>query len=166
MRWELVIEGQSAAVRRLYRSRRLAESHAAGARSQGRTATVHPYQEGFRKPREAHRRLTHGPWNTLPDPTSIAREVWEYLYDEPWPVGWRVAWVGFMRGAGGLCSYSTGRILLSYGDARRRTGVPLAILVHEFVHLRGFVRHNAEFYQAEQRALDRLGLLPTRKEDS
>ena len=58
-------------------------------------------------------------WRAPNNPTAQAKMVWRAAYDEPWPKGWSVQWVGFMRGAEGLCQYGRKRILLSYGDARK-----------------------------------------------
>lgn len=59
-------------------------------------------------------------WRPPNDPMPQAKLIWQAVYAEPWPKGWRVEWVGFMRGASGLCRYGVKRILLSYGDAKAR----------------------------------------------
>jgi|SRR5215472_17549540 len=61
-------------------------------------------------------------WRAPNNPTPQAKMVWQAVYGEPWPKGWKVQWVGFMRGAYGLCSYGRKTILLSYGDAARKNG--------------------------------------------
>jgi hypothetical protein len=58
-------------------------------------------------------------WSPPNNPTTQAKMLWRAVYGEPWPTGWSVRWVGFMRGASGLCKHSTKTILLSYGDAKR-----------------------------------------------
>lgn len=101
-------------------------------------------------------------WRPPCSPTPMARQVWAALYPgEPWPRGWRVVWVGWMRGAMGLCDYGTRRILLSHGDHSRKGGRPVETLVHEFVHLRcRGLRHGREFSALVSDALARIGLEP------
>lgn len=106
-------------------------------------------------------------WKPPNDPTAPARQVWAALFPgHPWPTGWRVRWVGFMRGASGLCCYGTRRILLNHSDAKRTASKdgPVATLLHEFVHLRtgGRVnlRHGREFAALENNLRERLGLPP------
>lgn len=89
--------------------------------------------------------------------TPWARQVWKLAYPgEPWPKGWRVEWVGFMRGAAGLTIYSERRVLLSLGDRKRIN--PIATLVHEFIHMRcgHELRHGREFRSLERAALMRV----------
>ena len=89
--------------------------------------------------------------------TTWARQVWKLAYPgEPWPKGWRVEWVGFMRGALGLTIYSERRVLLSLGDRKRNN--PVATLVHEFVHVMfgHDLRHGQEFRRLERAALLRV----------
>lgn len=102
-------------------------------------------------------------YDSWPSPTGPARQVWEFLFGEPWPARGRVEWAGFMRGATGLCCGfgKRFRIVLSYGDARREKRPehgPIGVLAHEFLHARGYHRHNNEFRAAERRLLARLGL--------
>lgn len=102
-------------------------------------------------------------WKAPNNPTAQAKQVWQHLWPtEPWPKGWRVEWVGWMRGALGLCCYTEKRILLSHGDARRRNGV-VATLVHELLHVRGYTQHTLDFWSAEARCLDRIGLTHHRR---
>ena len=100
----------------------------------------------------------------LPDLMPISREIHRAAFHgDAMPKGWRVEWAGFMRGALGLCIYSERRILLSAGDFRQRKprthlqhytdGTsklitfeptyhdPVRTLVHEFIHMRGELRH-------------------------
>lgn len=96
------------------------------------------------------------------DPQAAARQVWIAAYPgEPWPRGWHVQWVGFMRGALGLCLWDERRILLSWADANRNRdgyGV-LGTLLHEFVHVRcPDLRHGPEFCALENAARVRVGL--------
>lgn len=84
--------------------------------------------------------------------TKPAAQVWRWLFDEPWPKGWRVQWVGFMRGAKGLTIYSERRVLLGWGDFGKK-GNPLPTVIHEFLHMRGFKRHTKEFKEHETRLL-------------
>lgn len=58
-------------------------------------------------------------WKAPNNPTVQARQIWRVVYGEPWPKGWKVKWVGFMRGASGLTSYGRKEIVLNYGDAKR-----------------------------------------------
>jgi hypothetical protein len=45
--------------------------------------------------------------------------LWRAVYGEPWPTGWKVKWIGWMRGAMGLCCYGEKCIKLNYGDFAR-----------------------------------------------
>jgi hypothetical protein len=112
------------------------------------------------------RRLRCRRWRPPNNPTLQARLVWAALFPrESWPKGWRVEWVGFMRGALGLTLWSERRILLSYGDAVRR-GYPVSTLIHEFVHVRAGrrFRHGKEFKTLEHEFRSRLGLGPRDEE--
>jgi len=98
-------------------------------------------------------------WRAPNNPNIPAKQIWAALFPrEPWPRGWRVEWVGFMRGAKGLCIWSERRILLSYGDARK--GDVVGTLLHEFVHVRcgKALRHGQEFRERENSLRERLGL--------
>ncbi len=100
-------------------------------------------------------------WKAPNDPTAAAKQVWQACYPErSWPRGWTVQWVGFMRGAMGLCDYGSRRVLLSYGDAKRRPGEIVQTLVHEFVHvINGHeLRHGLEFDRLTAQALARIGI--------
>lgn len=93
--------------------------------------------------------------------TPVAREVWKLAYPgESWPSGWRVEWVGFMRGARGLCIYRERRILLSYGDHTRKKHPAdiIATLVHELIHVRAGhrFRHGKDFRRLERLAMERI----------
>ena len=106
-------------------------------------------------------------WKAPNNPTVQARQVWATLFPrEPWPKGWRVAWVGFMRGAAGLTIYGERRVLLSYGDhtgpVRKMRAGAVDTLLHEFVHIRcgHGLRHGREFDQLENALRVRLGLDP------
>lgn len=59
-------------------------------------------------------------WKAPNNPTVQARQIWRAVYGEPWPKGWKVRWVGFMRGASGLTNYGRREILLNYGDAKAK----------------------------------------------
>lgn len=88
-------------------------------------------------------------------------------------------WVGFMRGAAGLCDYGGRRILLSWGDhgpdrkirmvpgsymvdvypdgiLRKPRSCPVHTLVHEYVHMHGHRRHGHEFDMHVEAAMARL----------
>ena len=99
-------------------------------------------------------------WKAPNNPTTPARQVWRALWPgEPWPKGWRVVWVGFMRGASGLCDYSTQRILLNHSDGR--WGPVLRTLVHEMIHVRHKgLRHGKDFRRIEDSLCLRLGIPP------
>jgi hypothetical protein len=102
-------------------------------------------------------------WRPPNDPTAAAKQVWRAVYPrDPWPAGWRVAWAGFMPGCAGLCVHDERRIVLSYGDARARTGRVVETLVHEFIHLRAgpALRHGKDFRRLLTAARSRLGLGP------
>jgi len=81
--------------------------------------------------------------------------VWRAVYDEPWPTGWRVQWVGFMRGAQGLCQYSKKLILLSYGDAHREQ-TPEAITARYHKGLASAFWHTLYNHRYYARAYARL----------
>jgi hypothetical protein len=57
-------------------------------------------------------------WKAPNNPTAQAKIIWRAVYNEPWPKGWKVKWVGFMRSATGLTDYRKKVILLNYGDAK------------------------------------------------
>jgi len=105
-------------------------------------------------------------WRAPNNPTAPARQVWSALFPrEPWPKGWRVVWVGFMRGAAGLTIYSERRVALSWGDARARTAEArqwgaVDTLIHEFVHMRcgHGLRHGREFTRLENALRAKLGM--------
>ena len=107
-------------------------------------------------------------WKAPNDPTRQARQVWSALFpSEPWPKGWRVRWAGFMRGAAGLTIYAERRVILSWGDARRRGAETkqwgaVDTLLHEFVHVRcgHQLRHGQEFARLENALRAKLGLEP------
>jgi hypothetical protein len=102
-------------------------------------------------------------WQAPNNPTPQAKAVWTALFPrEPWPKGWRVQWVGFMRGAQGLTIYRERRVLLSWGDRNRHGSGPVETLLHEFVHMRAGheLRHGPEFRAMTNRLHARLGLDP------
>ena len=92
---------------------------------------------------------------TYPPLTAVARQIYRGCFGEPMPKGWRVEYVGFMRGALGLCVEREQRILVSWGDLKRSDA--LETIVHECVHVRHpKLRHGAEFRRLETRAMSRL----------
>ena len=98
-------------------------------------------------------------WKAPNNPTAAAKQVWRHVHpNEPWPKGWRVQWVGFMRGCGGLTVYGRKVVLLSYADARKKDGDVIELLCHEFVHVRcgHTLRHGKDFTRLEQAAVARL----------
>jgi hypothetical protein len=69
-------------------------------------------------------------------PTRPAQQLWRWLFPrEPWPRGSTVRWVRSMRNTAGLTDRRRCKIFLSYADAVT-AGNPVAVLVHEFVHVR------------------------------
>lgn len=88
--------------------------------------------------------------------TPWAREVWKRAFPgEAWPKGWRMEWVGFMRGAAGLTVWSERRVLLSLGDRKRCN--PIHTLCHEFVHVRfPRLRHGRDFTRLTDAAITRV----------
>lgn len=138
-------------------SRRLLVS-AAERRARERAA----YRNGWRaKPARRRKVLKPGPWKSYPStPLPIARAVYRHLFNEPLPKGWTVEWVGYMRGALGLCDYGDKRVLLSHGDAVRRGGSVLRTLVHELIHVRlgPTGRHGKAFRELEDKLCRRLGI--------
>lgn len=119
-------------------------------------------KDGWRHaPARKRKRLKSGPWVDYPStPLPIARAVYRHLFNEPLPRGWTVEWVGYMRGALGLCKYGEKRVLLSHGDAVRRGGHVLRTLVHELIHVRlgPTGRHGKAFRELEDRLCRRLGI--------
>lgn len=103
-----------------------------------------------------------GPWDTLPDPTRVSRQIWKAIWpNEKWPNGWHVCWVERIPKRLGECDYFSKSIILSFWDAWfGHRGEVIYTLVHEFIHLRGLVRHDAKFRAAEKEALARIGLEP------
>lgn len=101
-------------------------------------------------------------WKAPNNLTIPARQVWAALFPDPWPKGWRVQWVGFMRGVRGLCVYSEQRVLLGWGNFPEKSGRPVHTLVHEFIHMRcgPGLRHGKEFRELERECLSRIGLEP------
>lgn len=92
------------------------------------------------------------------------RQVYRAAFGEPMPKGWDVVWVGFMRGALGLCCYGERSIKLSFGDLgkgehRRDRQTPLEVLIHEFVHVRcRGLRHGEEFDRLVRLACEEIGV--------
>lgn len=121
-------------------------------------------------------------WKAPNNPTPQSRLVWAKCFPgEPWPSGWRVEWVGFMRGALALTSWDERCILLSYGDhagraiitrrnhfiasaegtrpATKLRALPVETLLHEFVHVRcPALRHGKEFNSLVTGLRRRIGL--------
>lgn len=99
-------------------------------------------------------------WAAPNNPTPQAKQVWAALFTDPWPTGWKVQWVGFMRGARGLCVYAERRVLLGWGDFPKKSGRPVETLVHEFVHMRcgPGLRHGKEFDGLVAACLAKLNL--------
>jgi len=125
-------------------------------------------------------------WKAPNNPTVQARQLWRAVYGEPWPKGWKVKWVGWMRGAMGLCDYSAKTIVLNWGDFCRPKYVEwhdwrtiyvgegkeisfstpskrlsprsvIETLIHEFTHIRNRgLRHGAEFDRLVRWGYDRL----------
>lgn len=91
------------------------------------------------------------------------RRLYRQLYDEPWPSGWSVRWVGWMPNRLGVCDYSDREIRLSYGDLgpgrkHNRCGEGIRVLLHEVVHMRApKLRHGREFARLVRSAWERLG---------
>jgi hypothetical protein len=104
-----------------------------------------------RKPRRRRRKK-----EAYPRMTATARALYRGCFGEPMPKGWKVEWVGFMRGVRGLCCYGEKRILLNMGDVRQGNDA-LRTLVHEFIHVRfRGLRHGKEFRRLQASALANL----------
>jgi hypothetical protein len=109
------------------------------------------------------RRLNRTKWNAPSNPMPAAKQVWRYLFPgEPWPTGWSVKWAGFMRNVHGLTLYGRKEILLCHADCARGMYPVVALLAHEFVHMRSGpdLRHGADFRRIESSLCARLGLRP------
>jgi len=105
------------------------------------------------------RRRRRNGWKAPNNPTAAAKQVWRHVYPlEPWPKGWKVEWVGFMRNVHGLTLYGRKVILLSYADAKKKHADPVELLCHEFVHMRcgHKLRHGKDFSRLEGAAVHRL----------
>ena len=92
---------------------------------------------------------------------AAAEQVWQYLFDEPMPAQVKPRWrhsLGRAKGLGtvGAISGKGGTILLDYSYLKSHD--PLATLVHEFAHNRGFASHNKRFYRHLNRWLRKLNL--------
>jgi hypothetical protein len=129
-----------------------------------------------RQARESHRKAERESdrpspnsdgWNPVfGDPEPAARQLWEWLFAEPWPEGWRVTWVLHIlrarnpRGWAGTAFYDERHIWLSYPLALE-CGRPVEILLHEFAHVRlPDEGHNRKFVRLLNELRARLGLEP------
>lgn len=103
-----------------------------------------------------------GPWDFYPNPTRYAKQIWKAIWPkERWPNGWHVCWVKSIPRRLGECDYWSKSIVLGFWDAfYGNRGEVVYTLVHEFIHLRGIVRHGKKFEEAEREALARIGLKP------
>jgi len=99
--------------------------------------------------------------------TAAARQVWTYIFAEPWPEGWRVIltnrWAPWEEDLLGYCFLPRRKIKLNWELLNRdfeRFGDPdlvLSTLVHEFIHLRDKITdHGPEIRQAFVAAYSRL----------
>lgn len=108
-----------------------------------------------------HRRLPSG--QAL---QRAAGQVYQYLFSEALPPYVRVVWKWGLGNAAGQATigalYEGGRVDLDFPYASRVSD-PLAILVHEFAHVRGWQRHDARFAHRVNQWLDQLGLPRERK---
>lgn len=89
--------------------------------------------------------------------TRQCQVLWRAAFPgEPWPRGWTVEWVGWMRGALGLTCYGSKRVLLSWGDRKKHDW--LRTLCHEFVHVKWGhkLRHGDDFERLVESAYRRL----------
>jgi hypothetical protein len=94
------------------------------------------------------------------------RSWYRQLYGEPWPEGWTVEWVPFIRGCHGLCLYGKKLIKLSWWDLgpsdrypKRHPADAVETLIHEIVHMRfgHKLRHGREFTRLVRQAYLRAG---------
>lgn len=96
--------------------------------------------------------------------TEAAAQTWAYLFNEEFPHDrLTVRWATQLKQAEGQADiggmFSKGRITL---DWSRMVGGhvehPLGVLIHEYIHARGYGLHNATFYRVLNKALRRIGL--------
>ena len=114
------------------------------------------------------------------DCTAPARQVWEYLWPaNPWPDGLVVRWEWMRANKWGDCqSIWRGTKIVrpelirlnmrAFSDPKRiaeafhlpeaETKGVLSTLVHEFMHARGFKRHNRVFFMMVKLWSKRLGI--------
>lgn len=95
-------------------------------------------------------RPLNAPRVSFAEVNNAAHQVWAYLYGVPWPAGWYVR-VGMCSDrADGITRFSVN----GYGGEIELKWVPdvLENLVHELVHVRGFLMHDAAFTAALEAA--------------
>ncbi len=90
-----------------------------------------------------------------------AEVTWRFLFNEPLPADISVKWVPYLRSNQGQATVGAihcgGQVQLDWSYLRKVES-PLATLVHEFSHCRGFERHNKRFHTHVNRWLKQLGL--------
>jgi len=103
-----------------------------------------------------------GFWTPPSDPTPVARQIYRWLYGDPWPRGWIVRWSltgEIARGKMnvGNCDRHDREIALSLYAACCRDGEVLRTLIHEFTHMRWpRLRHGKDFERIVDQGYRRL----------
>jgi len=102
----------------------------------------------------------------LPDSRNLQRaadQVYRYLFSEPLPADVKVRWRWDLKDAAGMATiggiFGGGSIKLDYPFVCTRKH-PLAILVHEFAHIRGHARHTPAFRRRVRSWLRKLSIPP------
>lgn len=86
-----------------------------------------------------------------------ARKLWTWAFDEPWPDRWYVYSVEFAsspRRWGAKTFHTQERVLLVISPRMVEN------LLHEFIHMRGFVLHNDAFVAELTRVRARFNVGP------
>ena len=90
-----------------------------------------------------------------------ASQIWQYLFDEPLPESVHLRWcphLGRNAGQATIGAIHCGGVIQLDWSYLSKVNAPLAILVHEMAHARGFRQHNKKFYQHVNQWLERLSL--------
>lgn len=90
-----------------------------------------------------------------------AEQVWTYLFAEPLPAHVEMRWCPHLGPNAGQATvgaiHSHGVVQLDWSYLHS-VDFPLAILVHEFAHVRGFERHDRRFWLQVNGWLQKLSL--------
>ena len=93
--------------------------------------------------------------------TEATQQTWSYLFNEPMPSNITVRWRPYLKRFEGQATVGAihhgGEIELDWSCLRHLNN-PLATLVHELGHSRGFYAHGVKFKRHINRWLRKLGL--------